>query len=232
MFVCIAAGSSPLAAWYYSTATSLDLQDWTVPQIIQNSQFPVTVRAALRAGSTVRRLVSFLHVARRCRRPHQIDRLIFYQNGCGIGTASIHVANFYHRGWSARARDLIGGQCGRRKPRHCAEYLGGDQGFESGSSRRFAHLARVGFCEQPDADRTRWCQRHGERQDRLRVLHQPHAGEYSDSARGSARVGPGASLQQRASRRGVYRWRRKRLSPSFFVSMAGLTSPRCTSTEA
>jgi hypothetical protein len=30
------------AAWYYSTATSLDLQNWTTPQLIQNSQFPVT----------------------------------------------------------------------------------------------------------------------------------------------------------------------------------------------
>jgi uncharacterized protein (TIGR03437 family) len=30
-----------LGAWYYSTATSLDLQDWTVPQMIANSQYPV-----------------------------------------------------------------------------------------------------------------------------------------------------------------------------------------------
>jgi hypothetical protein len=27
------------AAWYFSTATSLDLQDWTVPQLVRNSQF-------------------------------------------------------------------------------------------------------------------------------------------------------------------------------------------------
>jgi hypothetical protein len=31
-----------MAAWYYSTATSLDLQDWTAPQMIVNSQYPVT----------------------------------------------------------------------------------------------------------------------------------------------------------------------------------------------
>ena len=37
-FVC---RSVPLAqaAWYFSTATSLDLQDWTVPQVVANSQF-------------------------------------------------------------------------------------------------------------------------------------------------------------------------------------------------
>jgi hypothetical protein len=30
-----------VAAWYYSTATSLDLQDWSTPQMMQNSQFPL-----------------------------------------------------------------------------------------------------------------------------------------------------------------------------------------------
>ena len=38
-FVCFTGTTS---AWYYSTATSLDIQDWTTPQIIQNSQFPAT----------------------------------------------------------------------------------------------------------------------------------------------------------------------------------------------
>jgi uncharacterized protein (TIGR03437 family) len=31
-----------IGGWYYSTATSLDLQDWTEPQLIQNSQYPLT----------------------------------------------------------------------------------------------------------------------------------------------------------------------------------------------
>jgi len=38
VFVC---RSPAQAAWYFSTATSLDLQDWTVPQPIANSQFPL-----------------------------------------------------------------------------------------------------------------------------------------------------------------------------------------------
>ena len=39
-FVC---GSIPeaQAAWYFSTATSLELEDWTVPQMIENSRFPL-----------------------------------------------------------------------------------------------------------------------------------------------------------------------------------------------
>jgi hypothetical protein len=39
-FVCVSLGSDQ-AAWYYSTATSLAHQDWTDPQMIENSQFPV-----------------------------------------------------------------------------------------------------------------------------------------------------------------------------------------------
>jgi len=34
--------ASPVGGWYYSTATSLDLEDWTAPQSIQNSQYPWT----------------------------------------------------------------------------------------------------------------------------------------------------------------------------------------------
>ncbi len=46
-FVCFsgANGSSTAltGAWYYSTATSLDLEDWTTPKVIANSQYPITI---------------------------------------------------------------------------------------------------------------------------------------------------------------------------------------------
>lgn len=43
VFVCRSgATGSPIGAWYYATATNLDLQDWTAPQPIQGSQFPIT----------------------------------------------------------------------------------------------------------------------------------------------------------------------------------------------
>jgi uncharacterized protein (TIGR03437 family) len=35
-------GGALIGGWYYSTATSLDLEDWTAPQLIQNSQYPFT----------------------------------------------------------------------------------------------------------------------------------------------------------------------------------------------
>ena len=42
-FVCIAGQSgSQVGSWYYSTATSLDLQDWTTPELVAGSQFPLT----------------------------------------------------------------------------------------------------------------------------------------------------------------------------------------------
>lgn len=46
-FACVSLGGSapyyPIqAGWYYSTATSLEKQDWTTPQLIKNSQFSAT----------------------------------------------------------------------------------------------------------------------------------------------------------------------------------------------
>ena len=41
-FVCKFQGEK--AAWYFSTATSLELENWTVPQLIANSEFPMTTQ--------------------------------------------------------------------------------------------------------------------------------------------------------------------------------------------
>jgi len=40
-FVCNSSAEDGYGSWYYSTATSLDLQDWTTPQLIQNSRFKI-----------------------------------------------------------------------------------------------------------------------------------------------------------------------------------------------
>ena len=42
VYVCDSMVNNGLAAWFYSTATSLELQDWTAPQMILNSQFAIT----------------------------------------------------------------------------------------------------------------------------------------------------------------------------------------------
>src|SRR5579863_721404 len=40
-FVCNSSTEDGYASWFYSTATSLDLQDWTTPELIQNSRFKI-----------------------------------------------------------------------------------------------------------------------------------------------------------------------------------------------
>ena len=42
-FVCVnvSSGVQTQGAWYFSTATSLEKQDWTTPQMIENTQFPI-----------------------------------------------------------------------------------------------------------------------------------------------------------------------------------------------
>jgi hypothetical protein len=42
-FVCFGATQG---AWYYSTATSLDRQNWTAPQVIDGSQYPIVLGCA------------------------------------------------------------------------------------------------------------------------------------------------------------------------------------------
>jgi hypothetical protein len=41
-FVCDTFAEDGHGAWYYSTATSLDRQDWSVPEMIRNSKFAIT----------------------------------------------------------------------------------------------------------------------------------------------------------------------------------------------
>ena len=43
-FTCqnLVSGSAVQGGWYFSTATSLETQDWTEPELIENSQYPTT----------------------------------------------------------------------------------------------------------------------------------------------------------------------------------------------
>jgi hypothetical protein len=87
IFVCVnGPTSSKTGAWYYSTATSLDLQDWTTPQMIQNSQFTVTAPCPGQAGgrqfdgwysSTVSPGVPAGHT--------KLTGYFFFMNGCDTG---------------------------------------------------------------------------------------------------------------------------------------------------
>ncbi len=87
LFVCEwGPGSARVAAWYYSTATSLDLQDWSVPQMIDNSQFPVTSPCSSDGRGT--QFDGWYPSSMSPGAPAGHTKLtgfIFYQNGCDTG---------------------------------------------------------------------------------------------------------------------------------------------------
>ncbi len=92
-FVCVsyqknASGTSEptTAAWYFSTATSLDSENWTEPQMIENSQYPITQACASDGGgaafdgwypSFMSPGTSSGHISTK--------GLVFFMNGCNTG---------------------------------------------------------------------------------------------------------------------------------------------------
>ena len=51
IFVCNSNSVDGHAAWYFSTATSLERQDWTAPRLILNSRYPITSPCNLKDDS-------------------------------------------------------------------------------------------------------------------------------------------------------------------------------------
>jgi hypothetical protein len=96
IFVCTnGTASSRVSAWYYSTATSLDLQNWTTPHMIQNSQFPNTFPCSgLTSGeqfdgwypSTVSPGAAAAHT--------RLTGYFFFQNGCDVGPRQFNSRTF------------------------------------------------------------------------------------------------------------------------------------------
>lgn len=83
LFVCTGNG---LGTWYYSTATSLDLQDWTIPQPITNSQFPST--PACGANGRGQQFDGWYPSSMSPGTPSGHTKLtgsIFFMNGCDTG---------------------------------------------------------------------------------------------------------------------------------------------------
>jgi hypothetical protein len=107
----------PHAAWYFSIATSLDLQDWSVPQMIENSQFPLYTPcpgSTAEGGSFDGWYPSFMspnsapgHLG--------LTGTVFFLNGCDVSTdrrftsrtfsitVSPGVANYQGLWWKAPA---------------------------------------------------------------------------------------------------------------------------------
>jgi len=92
-FVCVSLQGTPgnykpyQAAWYYSTATNLDRQDWTAPQLIENSQFPIVGGCAFGGAGGLAFdgwYASFMspdHASGHL----GLTGLVFFMNGCNIG---------------------------------------------------------------------------------------------------------------------------------------------------
>ncbi len=90
VFVCNPSSSSPegkTAAWYYSTATSLDLQDWTTPQMIVNSEKAITSPCNLNdnTGTSFDGFYPSLMSPGAAAGHTRLDGRVFFLNGCDTG---------------------------------------------------------------------------------------------------------------------------------------------------
>ncbi len=97
-FVCaVNSGSSPSASWYWSTATSLDLQDWTSPKMIVGSQFPLSTCGS---GSFSGGLFMFDGWYPSFMSPGtptnhlKLSGNVFFLNGCQVGTRTWNSRTF------------------------------------------------------------------------------------------------------------------------------------------
>jgi hypothetical protein len=91
-FVCVSGGVTggsfqpTQAAWYFSTATNLDLENWSEPQMIENSQLPVTHGCGANGGgdSFDGWYPSFMSPNYPAGHISQTGE-VFFMNGCDIG---------------------------------------------------------------------------------------------------------------------------------------------------
>jgi uncharacterized protein (TIGR03437 family) len=79
--------TSSAAAWYYSTATSLDVEDWTAPRMIVNSQYPVTkpCSAAGTGGNQFDGWYPSFMSPGAAAGHSKLTGMVFFQNGCDAG---------------------------------------------------------------------------------------------------------------------------------------------------
>ena len=84
IFVC-RNQATQTAAWYFSTASSLDAQDWSVPQLVQGSQSTLYAPCPIprqHQRPAVLRLVSVDDDAGRGVGSHRPGGLVFHGSGC------------------------------------------------------------------------------------------------------------------------------------------------------
>jgi len=96
VFACFSGpAGSKVGAWYYSTATRLDLQDWSAPQLIQGSQYPYVLPCP--GGSTGGQFdgfyPSFMSPGAAAGHTKATGRA-FFLNGCDTGSRQFMSRDF------------------------------------------------------------------------------------------------------------------------------------------
>jgi hypothetical protein len=97
LFPCISGTSgNRMGAWYYSTAISLDIQDWTAPQMILNSQYPVEDLCSA-DGSSGQKFDGWYpsSMSPGAASGHtKLTGTIFFMNGCDTGARAFSARSF------------------------------------------------------------------------------------------------------------------------------------------
>jgi len=96
IFVCTSGPTgSRVASWYYSTATSLDQQDWSTPLPIQNSQGAVTIPCpSLTTGQQYDGFYPSLMSPGAAAGHTKLTGKAFFLNGCDTGVRTFTARNF------------------------------------------------------------------------------------------------------------------------------------------
>lgn len=91
-YACV---SSTLGAWYYSLATSLELEDWTEPQKIAGSEFPITspCPGATTGGEFDGWYPSFMSPGK-AKGHLRLTGKVFFMNGCNVGSRTFVSRSF------------------------------------------------------------------------------------------------------------------------------------------
>lgn len=103
-----ASAATPTGAWYYATATSLDIQDWTPLQMIAGSQFPLTV-----CGNNVLQMFdgwypSFMSPGAAAGHT-KLTGMVFFMDGCETGSRTFAARTFTITGQPQPAPKLTSG---------------------------------------------------------------------------------------------------------------------------
>ncbi|HEV3220787.1 MAG TPA: hypothetical protein VGZ48_13540 [Candidatus Acidoferrales bacterium] len=96
IFVCDSFQEDGYGAWYYSTATSLDLQDWTLPQLIENSRFKILKPCPISGSGTQFDGFHPSFMSPGAAQGHtRLTGKVFFLNGCNTGLPRIFASRTF-----------------------------------------------------------------------------------------------------------------------------------------